>query len=427
MALGGTIKGITIEFNGDTTKLGKAFTDINAKAEGVDRALKEVNRALKFNPHNTELLAQKQTLLKTKIAQTKEQLNALKAAQKTLDDDPAVDKTSQEYMKLRREIIEAESKLNHFNAELQKAKYAKIIQTGEAFKTAGQKMRNYIIENQNLTYVEDYRHYQLFENATTYVAITLFNKVKNDKVEYVTMERTNDDDGFWEGKIDVPYEDMCIGGKFYFSCKTMLDKMREITEYGKRLKKEDKAFEVKNGFATLADDVFISKTPMVSRVYHAANPWNIIPVIKSSTGKQEWCYYPYDKNGKLMEEKYVDEVILETLRKSKDKLETRATTEPWYAFGRTQAINDTFKDKWAIKSIIKTTKDTKPVMAPAGTGVYGGLYILTEHPEGLDVLETQDFINYIMMLGKYKSGGYYTFSSKELENYLNWSYGKKKD
>lgn len=141
MALGGTVKGITIEFNGDTTKLGKAFTEINNKAEGVDQALKEVNRALKFNPGNTELLAQKQTLLKQKIAQTKEQLNALKAAQKTLDDDPAVDKTSQEYMKLKREIIEAESKLKFFNAELQKAKYAKIIQTGEAFKTAGQKMR----------------------------------------------------------------------------------------------------------------------------------------------------------------------------------------------------------------------------------------------------------------------------------------------
>ena len=141
MALGGTIKGITIEFNGDTTKLGKAFTEINNKARGVDQALREVNRALKFNPNNTELLAQKQTILKQKIEQTKSQLNALKAAQKTLDDDPAVDKTSQEYMKLRREIIEAENKLNHFNAELQKAKYAKIVATGEAFKSAGQKMR----------------------------------------------------------------------------------------------------------------------------------------------------------------------------------------------------------------------------------------------------------------------------------------------
>ena len=77
MALGGTVKGITIEFNGDTTKLGKAFTEINNKAKGVDQALQEVRRALKFNPGNTELLAQKQTLLKQKIAQTKEQLNAL--------------------------------------------------------------------------------------------------------------------------------------------------------------------------------------------------------------------------------------------------------------------------------------------------------------------------------------------------------------
>ena len=75
----------------------------------------------------------------------------------------------------------------------------------------------------------------------------------------------------------------------------------------------------------------------------------------------------------------------------------------------------------------QSTKDIRPLKAPAGTGVYGGLYILTEHPEGLKVLETQDFMNYVKMLGKYKSGGYYTFSSKELENYLNWSYGKKKD
>jgi adenine-specific DNA-methyltransferase len=86
-----------------------------------------------------------------------------------------------------------------------------------------------------------------------------------------------------------------------------------------------------------------------------------------------------------------------------------------------------WKDKWTIKSLIKTLDDVKPVEAPAGTGVYGGLYILTEHPEGLKALETQDFMNYVKMLGKYKSGGYYTFSSKELENYLNWSYGKKKD
>ena len=53
---------------------------------------------------------------------------------------------------------------------------------------AGQKMRDYITKNRNLNYIEDYGHYQLFENATTYVAITRFNKEKNDEVEHVTME-----------------------------------------------------------------------------------------------------------------------------------------------------------------------------------------------------------------------------------------------
>ena len=293
---------------------------------------------------------------------------------------------------------------------------------------AGQKMRDYIIENRNLEYVEDYGHYQLFENATTYVAITRFGKDKTDTVKHVRMERTRDDDGFWQGVTDIPFDDMNIDGKFYFGTPGQLMQMREIIEYGKGTKQQDKVFQVKNGYATLADDVFIPKDMQgAHRVYHSVRPWNIIPVIKSSTGKQEWCYYPYDKNGKLMEEKYVDEVILETLRKSKDKLESRATTEPWYAFGRTQAINDTWKDKWTIKNIVKTPDDLKPVEAPAGTGVYGGLYILTEHPEGLKTLETQDFMNYVRMLGKYKSGGYYTYSSKELENYLNYRYGKETD
>lgn len=287
---------------------------------------------------------------------------------------------------------------------------------------AGQKMRDYIMKNKYLYSVHDFGHAQVFENATTYVAICVFRKFKYPyrQPDQILYAKGNDE------MIPVSYDDMCIDGKFYFGTPEQLNQMREIIEYGKDTKRQDKVFQVKNGYATLADDVFIPKDMQgTHRVYHSVRPWNIIPVIKSSTGKQEWCYYPYDKNGKLMEEKYVDEVILETLRKSKDKLEARATTEPWYAFGRTQAINDTWKEKWAIKSIVKTPDDLKPVEAPAGTGVYGGLYILTERPEGLKALETQDFMNYVKMLGKYKSGGYYTFSSKELENYLNWKFEKE--
>lgn len=141
MAIGKNIKGITIEFNGDTTKLGKALKAIDDQTKDLDRQLKEVDNALKFNPHNTELLAQKQQLLGDKVTQTKNRLDTLRKAQAKLDDDPAVDKTSKEYMELRREIITTESKLKHFNAELKKVKYANVTRMGEAFKTAGQKMR----------------------------------------------------------------------------------------------------------------------------------------------------------------------------------------------------------------------------------------------------------------------------------------------
>lgn len=285
---------------------------------------------------------------------------------------------------------------------------------------AGQKMRDYIIKNQNLAYVEDYGHTQLFENATTYVTITKFNKEKNVSVEYEIMDEYSK----WKS-LTVSFEDMCIGGKFYFGTPDQLKKMRGIIEYGKSLKKEDKAFEVKNGYATLADDVFITEEEFRGHD-------NVIPIIKSSTGKQGWCIYPYDCNGKLIQEKNLDRTILLALDEHREKLDARATNEPWYAFGRTQAINDTYRDKWAIKNIIKSSNDCSPVHAPEGTGVYGGLYIL---PKTVDcnvenyligVLMSRDFMDYVKMLGKYKSGGYYTFSSKELENYLNWTWKQRK-
>ena len=117
MALGKNIKGITIEFNGNTTKLERALKDVKNEAKGVDKELKDVKRLLKLDPHNTELLAQKQTVLRTKVHQTKEELAALRATQSRLDDDPAVDKTSRDYMELRREIIRTEQKLKQLEKD----------------------------------------------------------------------------------------------------------------------------------------------------------------------------------------------------------------------------------------------------------------------------------------------------------------------
>ena len=142
MAIGKRVKGITIEFDGDTTKLNRALSDVDKKTKDVDRSLEEVARALKFNPNNTELLAQKQQKLKEKVQQTKEKLDLLRQAQKKLDDDPSVDRMSKDYTELRREIIETESKLKHFEKEARKLNNVKMTKLGNQFKTVGSKMQS---------------------------------------------------------------------------------------------------------------------------------------------------------------------------------------------------------------------------------------------------------------------------------------------
>lgn len=76
------IKGITIEISGDTTGLDKALKGVNTNIRNTQSALKDVNRLLKLDPTNSELLAQKQKLLQSAVKETSDKLTALKDADK---------------------------------------------------------------------------------------------------------------------------------------------------------------------------------------------------------------------------------------------------------------------------------------------------------------------------------------------------------
>ena len=99
----------------------------------------------------------------------------------------------------------------------------------------------------------------------------------------------------------------------------------------------------------------------------------------------------------------------------------------WYLFGRTQALKDVSKTKYAINTIIKDIHSIKLEVVPQGCGVYSGLYILTEFKFEIirQLVYSEDFIEYIKLLKNYKSGGYYNFSSKDLEQYLNYKLTKE--
>ena len=135
----GNVKGITIAFNGDTTKLDKALRQIKNSTKDIDAELKQVNKALKFNPTSVELWRQKQDLLKQKIKETETNLKELKNIQSQMDAN-GVDKNSEAYRRVSREIIEAESKLKTFNAELRKVGQVNLRAMSEQFKEMGNKL-----------------------------------------------------------------------------------------------------------------------------------------------------------------------------------------------------------------------------------------------------------------------------------------------
>lgn len=143
---GGNIKGITITFAGDTTRLDQALRKVKSSTKDIDSELKKVNSSLKFNPTNVTLWGQKQDLLKAKIEQTKKNLEDLKNAQAQLDAQN-VDKNSEAYRAVQREIIATESKLKSFESELKSIGNINLRAASEQFKewgsqleSAGQKM-----------------------------------------------------------------------------------------------------------------------------------------------------------------------------------------------------------------------------------------------------------------------------------------------
>ncbi len=136
---GGNIKGITIQFEGDTSRLDKALRKVQNSTRGIDKELRQVDKALKFNPSSVTLWSQKQELLKAKISQTKRNLEELKSAQKQMDAQ-GVDKNSEAYRRVQREIVKTESKLKHFEGELRRLGNVKLTALGEQFKQVGQKM-----------------------------------------------------------------------------------------------------------------------------------------------------------------------------------------------------------------------------------------------------------------------------------------------
>lgn len=134
------IKGITIEIGGDTTKLQTALKGVNTEIRNTQSQLKDVEKLLKLDPGNTELLSQKHKLLAQAVSETKEKLETLKTAAEQANTALANGEISQsQYDALQREIVETEQELKRLEEQANQSATAmqKIAATGEQLKNVG--------------------------------------------------------------------------------------------------------------------------------------------------------------------------------------------------------------------------------------------------------------------------------------------------
>lgn len=200
--MAGNVKGITVEIGGNTTKLGKALTQSEKQSRTLQKELKSINTALKFNPNSVELLTQKQKVLTEQIEATKEKLNALKEVESQVEAQFNAGEIGEEqFREFQREIIETESKLKTYQAQLEATgqKASELDQLTTAISDQERKVEDLKTEWKNavLTYGENSEEAQKLAKEID----QLSNELKENKDKMTELDRAAD-------KLDNSIEDV---------------------------------------------------------------------------------------------------------------------------------------------------------------------------------------------------------------------------
>lgn len=279
-------------------------------------------------------------------------------------------------------------------------------------------LREWLSEKNAVISITDFGHHRVFDDATTFCMITEIgglNEVKTVKVYDPIGRRVVN---------DVPLSDYCIGDdkRFFFKDTKTLSLLREI---GQGDYKE--MFDVKNGFATLKDKLFLVR----GEEYGKFESDYVIPCCKASKCRMEGIVYPYDRECNPVAFENLDEPVRQLLKERAERMDIDTTVCDWYLYGRTQALNSVWKRKCAVANLVKDVNDVKLMYLDECVGIYSGYYITSEDNFMSEetkrfvenAVKSETFVSYVHSLGRYKNGGFSTFTAKELKDFLNrmWS------
>lgn len=281
---------------------------------------------------------------------------------------------------------------------------------------SGALFRNRININGSLRTIIDFEHEQVFEQngVTTYSMITVLDNGSDyEDFEYFRYDKIRNDIVYVD-TLDYSYA--FFNGQLYLGTNKTLRKVKKIFD-----NQESLGITVKNGFATLSDKVFIDNLPNLKPTDHKF----VKNIVKASTGDKKYCLFPYDDNLNAVSLDIIqkeDPEVYEYILANKEALEHRDYDNFWYTFGRKQGLTDMKKTRISINNLVRCTGDIKMQILKPYDGVYSGFYINGGNIDMIDKLNSDEFIEFVKSLRHYKSGGYYSFTSKELEKYLNFSF-----
>lgn len=270
---------------------------------------------------------------------------------------------------------------------------------------AAKALRHYLISQSLLNTVIDFGHKQLFANITTYVTIILLYPTKNQKVHFTNQ---------FQQSYLLDYKDININNNWYFQQPQVLKSLQQILNY------QTKAI-VKNGIATLCDRFFTN-----AFFQQMPNTSYVVDLIKASTLKTTKIFFPYNFDFKPIAFHNFPTNVQNFLIQNRPQLLKRSLSNstPWWTYGRTQAINDLNKIKLSVNTLINNNINSiKTKIVKTGL-IYSGLYIVINSVKDAKQLQnmicSQRFINYVQALSKYKSGGYWTFNSNDLNKFISF-------
>ena len=282
---------------------------------------------------------------------------------------------------------------------------------------AGRLMREDLKERSVISAVCDFGHFEVFAPyAMTYTAIVKIEASPSSTVALYGYEDLGGGENGAVGEVRVSKRNtvdqkrVWVNGLF----------MPGSPEWMESALNASGDVRVLNGYATNLDQVFMSSKPRF-----AGSPYEH-KCVKASRCDKRYMVYPYDKDGDLVpfdEIRNTSADVADLLENNKDRLlsRTQVSSERWWCFARSQGIADTFHDKVAMQSLVKPGVPVKVASAPAGTGVYGGVYVLGMNENDVEkAVNSDEFFAYAAALRKYKNGGYYALGGKDIEHFLNW-------